>query len=100
MADAPLQPKVKAPGPEPRPDGWWSLALAGTRPGVVKAIADAADVPDAAKTYLRSIIDGFDASLNFVKVDAHFHVATGKEKGDGKGKTHFSLTVNPSTVLT
>ena len=59
----------------PKPEGWWSLSgLSGSVDGVLKAIAEAKDVPDrwkgALKEEVMAAIQGTDN--NYLELHAHF----------------------------
>lgn len=101
MADTKQKPAMPSP-PEPqkRPEGWWSISAHGMVSGVLKAVNEQSDIPDYAKSFLRASVADKCGQNNFVRLDAHFHVADGKDNGDIKGKSHLSVTINPSTVLT
>ena len=62
------------------PPGWWSLrGVHGSLTGVLRAIAESS-IPEDAKVYLTSRVkERCAGDLNFVALDAHFHVEGGKE---------------------
>ena len=71
-------------------DGWWNLSnVAGTREGVLKAIA-ASKAPPRWQAALKAEIESLDAKFNFVKLDAHFHTH--------HGHSSLQMTIVPSTV--
>lgn len=72
--------KVQAPLPE----GWFNFQSQGMRAAVVKKI-QTSTLPDWWKAALIADIQALDATMNFVSVHAHRHLAKGKYVG------HFTI---------
>lgn len=72
-------------------DSIWSVSLQGSRAGVTAAIAKREDISPHWKDLLKAEIAGVGAEFNFIKLDAQYHLVS--------GRSNIHLSIIPSTVL-